>query len=223
VSSHVRKGFKTRLESKQIEIDVLTRFGDYLFLFECKHSLLPCNPHEMRTSYEHMKKAASQLTIIRDLLDDGDVELELYRRLGWDLPPASEIITCIVSCNGMFPGLTMRGHPIYRWSELKNVIESGLVRVGRVRVEENEGEIHLDSDHVVERSLWDGDELTPSFLRRYIKEGLLRDILYGAMVKREPAYQLEECKLVFSTFSLNAVTAQRNFEQVFGAGSSAGT
>ena len=107
-SPHVRKGFGTTLKGRKIEIDVLARFGDYLFVFECKHSLLPCNPHELRTSYDHIKKAASQLTTIKELLAQKEVEAELYRRLGWALTPASEIITCIVSCNGMFPGLDHR-------------------------------------------------------------------------------------------------------------------
>jgi hypothetical protein len=35
VSPHVTKGYHTTLMGRKIEIDVLTRFGDYLFVFEC--------------------------------------------------------------------------------------------------------------------------------------------------------------------------------------------
>jgi len=133
VSPHVRKGFQTTLNGRKIEIDVLARFGNYLFVFECKHSLLPCTLHELRTSYDHIKKAASQLTTVKELLAQKEVEAELYRRLGWALTPASAIITCIVSCNGMFPGLAIGGHPVRRWAELQNVIESGVISVGSVR------------------------------------------------------------------------------------------
>ena len=62
VSLHVGKGYHSTLMGRKIEIAVLTRFGDYPFVLECKHSLLPCNPHESRTSYDYVKKAASQLT-----------------------------------------------------------------------------------------------------------------------------------------------------------------
>ena len=157
------------MKGRKIEIDVLARFGDYLFVFECEHSLLPCNPHELRTSYDHIKKAASQLTTIKELLAQKEVEAELYRRLGWALTPASEIITCIVSCNGMFPGLAIGGHPVRRWAELQNVIESGVVRVRSVRFTRRDGGIGIEADSIevdglVEGSLWDGPELTPDFL-----------------------------------------------------------
>ena len=214
VSEQVRKGFETTLKGKKIEIDVLARLGDYLFVFECKHSLLPCNPHEMRTSYEHMKKAASQLTNIEGLLAQKDVELEMYRRLGWNLAPASEIIACIVSCNGMFPGLVIGGHPIRRWPELRNAVESGLVRFGAVRFTENESGMGVESEDLAERSLWDGPELTPGFLRKYIKEGFLRDAFYRAMVHVEPAYQFDKRKLVFSSFVLDMAAVQQNVEEL---------
>ena len=218
-SPHVRKGFGTTLKGRKIEIDVLARFGDYLFVFECKHSLLPCNPHELRTSYDHIKKAASQLTTIKELLAQKEVEAELYRRLGWALTPASEIITCIVSCNGMFPGLSIGGHPVRRWAELQNVIESGVVRVGSVRFTRRDGGIGIEADSIeadglVEGSLWNGPELTPDFLRKYIKEALLRDSMFSAMVKVERAYQLGRWTLVFSSFGLDADAAQENVEKL---------
>jgi hypothetical protein len=220
VSPYVRKGFAATLKGTKIEIDVLARFGDYLFVFECKHSLLPCNPHELRTSYDHIKKAASQLTTIKELLAQEDVEAELYRRLGWALTPASEIITCIVSCNGMFPGLVIGGHPVRRWPELQNAIESGVVRVGSVHFTRRDGAIGIEADTIkaddlVERSLWGGPELTPDFLRKYINEGFLRDALFGAMVNVERAYQLDKWTLVFSSFALDPDAAQENVEELF--------
>jgi len=222
-SPHVRKGFGTTLKGRRIEIDVLTRFGDYLFVFECKHSLLPCNVHELRTSYDHIKKAASQLTIIKELLTQKEIEAELYRRLGWALTPASEIVTCIVSCNGMFPGLAIAGHPVRRWAELQNVIESGVVRVGSIRFTRRDGGAGIEADSIepdglVEASLWDGPELTPEFLRKYIKESLLQDSMFSAMVKVEQAYQLGKRTLVFSSFGLDAVAAQENIEKLVSRG-----
>ena len=219
VSPHVRKGFRTTFKGRKIEIDVLARLGDYLFVFECKHSLLPCNPHELRTSYDHIRKAASQLTTVKELLGEKEVEAELYRRLGWALTPASEIITCTVSCNGMFPGLAIGGHPVRRWAELQNAIESRVVRVGSVRFTRRDGGIgseadSIEADSLVERSLWDGPKLTPDFLRRYIKEGLVQEALFGAMVKVERLYQLDRRKLVFSSFALDMDAAQQKLGEL---------
>src|ERR1700730_7684382 len=112
-------------------------------VFAASRSYLP-----NRTSYDQIRKAASQLTTVKELLAQKEVEAELYRRLGWALTPASEIITCIVSCNGMFPGLAIGGHPIRRWAELQNVIESGVISVGAVRFTQRDGGIGNEADSI---------------------------------------------------------------------------
>ena len=43
------------------EIDVIAYLDGQIFIFECKNPLIPCNAYEMRTSYDHIHKAASQL------------------------------------------------------------------------------------------------------------------------------------------------------------------
>lgn len=213
-SGLVRKGFATVFGEKAIEIDVVFRFGNYLFLFECKHALHPCNAHELRNSYEHMKRGAQTLTRIIDLLKDNDVEVELYKRLGWDVPPATEIVTCIVSCNGMFPGLSISGHPVRRWPELWNMIESGVVRVGSIRVVEEDGKLGVQDDYVVERKLWSGPELRPEFLRGYIMGERTHQALFGAMIPWERRFRLGESELIFSTFLLDPMAAQKQIEDL---------
>ncbi len=214
VSGYVRKGFTTTLGGKDIEIDVVSRFGEYLFVFECKHALHPCNVHELRTSYEHMKKAALTLTRIVDLLSRKDIEAEFYRRLGWDVAPATDIVTCIVSCNGMFPGLSISGHPIRRWTELKNMIESGTVRIGSMQVVEDDGGLGIQPDGLVERNVWGGPELTPRFLREYVRGVWLRTMLFGAMVSWERRYYLKTWELAFPTYAFDLVAAKKSIENL---------
>jgi len=211
-SENVRKGFETVLNGKKVEIDVACRFGEYLFLFECKHALLPCNVPELRTSYDHMKKAAKQLSRIRALLTDGETEQEFYKRLNWDVGPAKEIVTCIVSCNGMFPGLSISGHPIRRWAELKNMVETGIVRIGSIEVEEDESGLNVRTEDLVERSLWDEAQLSPEFLREYIAGDWLQTTFFNSMVEWERSYRLEDWELVFSTYVLDAGAVKRVIE-----------
>jgi hypothetical protein len=52
VSLHLEEGYHTTLMRRKIEIAVFTCFGDYLFVCKYKHSLLPCSPNELRTSYD---------------------------------------------------------------------------------------------------------------------------------------------------------------------------
>lgn len=214
IRGYVRKEFGTTLGGKDIEVDVVSRFGEYLFVFECKHALNPCNVHEMRTSYEHMKKGALTLTRIAALLLERDIEVEFYRRLGWDVVPAAEIVTCIVSCNGMFPGLTILGHPIRRWTELRNIIEFGTVRVGSVEVIEDESGLGVQTDDLVERNVWGGSELTPRFLREYVREGWLHKKLFGAMVNCERRYRLKTWELAFPTYALDLAAAKKSIEDL---------
>lgn len=214
VTSYVRQGFSTVLAGKTIEIDAVSRFGDYLFIFECKHALHPCNPHEMRTTYEHLKKGAETLSTIQGLLSDKATETELYKRLGWSVEPAVAVTSCIVSCNGMFPGLTIAGHPVRRWPELKNMIESGIVRAGSVRVVNGPDGPSLDETDLVERSLWNGPGLTPDFLREYITGGKVQERLFAPMIPWEREFRLNTSLLVFDTFLLDLEAARRDIEQL---------
>lgn len=106
------------------------------------------------------------------------------------------------------------------------MIESGVVRVGSVRFTRRDGAIGIEADSIeaddlVEGSLWNGPSLTPDFLRRYIKEGLVRDMFFSAMVKVERAYQLDRWTLVFSSFGLDADAVQQNLGKLLSRGQSA--
>ena len=205
VCGHVEKTFETTLGGQKIEIDVICRFEDHLFIFECKHALPPCNMFELRTSYDHMKKAAKSLTRVRELLKRRDLEQELYKRLGWNCQPSLDMVTCIVSCNGMFPALSLEDHPIRRFWELTNMIDSGDVRFGVVNVEEGTDGTYINQDEVMERNVWEGSTLTPRFLRRYIQEDLLHKPIFEAMVEVERRYRIENKNIIFSTFGLDPV------------------
>ena len=215
VCQYVRKTFNTKLEGEEIEIDVIARFGDILFVFECKHPLLPCNLHELRTSYDHMKKGAATLTRIAELITKPGLENQLYQRLGWKLDPAERIVTCIVSCNGMFPGMSMEGHPIRRWAELKNMIEFGTIVVSRDVPENEFNDSSGQDEHLLELSLWEGSKLTPELLRRYICENLLLAPTFQAMIEWDRSYRIGRSKLTFSTFLLDASALRKNLIALF--------
>ena len=210
----VKKTTEIDVDGERFEIDVLARFGSILFVFECKHPLLPCNVHELRTSYDHMKKGAATLTRVMKMLGREGRERELYRRLGWEVKEAKEIVTCIVSCNGMFPGLTIDGHPIRRWRELRNMIETGTVRMRRIDGDTAAAEGDDEEEDVQELTLWDGPAATPEFLRRYLRNDLLHKAVFSSMVDWERSYRLGKTKLTFSTFLLDPVAFGENMRQL---------
>ena len=185
-------------------------------MFECKHPLIPCNMHELRTSYDHIRKGGNTLTRIVELLKNPNLETEFYRRLGWELKPAEEIISCIVSCNGMFPGLSVDGHPVRRLPELVNMIESGTIRI----ISENYEIAEIDSDtgggRMQELDLRKGANLTPEFLRQYINEDLLHASTFRAMMEWDRKYRIGKWTLTFSTFLLDAIALRKELVERFG-------
>jgi len=206
-SPQVRQEYKTKLKGQQIEVDVLCRFEDKLFLFECKHAYFPCNRFELRTSYKHIQTAAKQLTRIVGLLEDPKTELELYRRLGWPEKPVNEFITCIVSCNGMFPGLRLNGHPVRRIGELINMIQTGHVGFTAASVIEADDGLDVEVSQPFSRVLWDGDTVTSSFLRDYIKNDKLNMAHFESLIDISMHWEIDDHTLTFHTYAMDVDSA----------------
>jgi hypothetical protein len=202
-SSMVQIEYETKFGQQKIELDVICRFGEFLFIFENKHSLLPCNVFELRTSYKHMKTAASQLSKIANILTHEKTELELYRRLGWKVGPARKIITCIVSCNGMFSGLRIDGHPVRRFRELLNMIETGHVSFHRVSVTQDEMGLDVADNAETDYHLWQSSALRPEFLRDYIASDLLQGPMFDSMVELNRTFDLNGLQLEFQSYALD--------------------
>lgn len=198
-----RDEYETEIDGKKIELDAICRFGDFLFIFECKHALLPCNPHELRTSFKHMHKGAEQLSRARELISRPGNELELYRRLGWDVRPAKKIITCIVSCNGMFSGLRIDGNPVRRWAELANMLETGIVNTANIAVSEGPNGPDVKAEGWVSRCLWNGPELTPSFLHDYLEGDVLSNVMFNSMIAHRRTFAMGDRDLTFASFAMD--------------------
>ncbi|MGO4319608.1 hypothetical protein, partial [Agrobacterium sp. MCAB5] len=202
------------LEGQKIEIDVVCRFGNDLFLFECKHPVLSCNVHELRTSYKHMNHAAYQLDRLMNLLCEPAIEKEFYRRLDWPVGPSDTIVTCIVSGNGMFSGLRVAGHPVRRLPELVNMIRTGVIRTISASVENDGGLPTVAKEELVERCLWEGQSLTPAFLRTYLEDDRVSSMLFDAMFEYEQIFALDEWRLSFVSYALDIEAAAAAVENL---------
>lgn len=202
-----REEYETKLDGERIELDAICRLGDFLFIFECKHSLLPCNPHELRTSFKHMRTGAKQLSRARQLISRPGNEVELYRRLGWELEPSKKIVTCIVSCNGMFSGLRIDGNPVRRWAELANMIETGIVNTANIVASDGPNGLNIKAEGWQSRCLWNGHELTDAFLHDYLEDDILCNTMFGSMVEHLRTFDLGDRRLVFESYALDIRTA----------------
>jgi hypothetical protein len=121
----VRSGFTTRIAGEKRETDIFAWRDGNLFIFECKNAYHPCSPHEMRNSFEHIKKGREQLDIRLEWLQNSSHQAALFKALGWDIPPTNEIHTGIVIANRVFSGSMQGRHPVRQAHELINVVLRG--------------------------------------------------------------------------------------------------
>lgn len=158
-------GFKVGVEvqdskkSKTGDTDLIAYRDGVLYLFECKNAYHPCNPHEMRNSYDHIRKAGKQLTLRQQKFGETAYQTKVWQQLGWDVPPPVKIHTAVLIANRVFTGSNIGGHPVRQAHEFINVVARGEIRAP-------EAVYHF----------WDSNELSTADLDRYLsRDGLLSD------------------------------------------------
>jgi len=150
---------KDSKKSETGDTDLVAYRDGVLYLFECKNAYHPCNPHEMRNSYDHIRKAGAQLTLRQQKFGEAAYQTKVWQTLGWEVPSPVAIRTAVLIANRVFTGTRIDGHPVRQAHEFINVVSRGEIR---------------GPDKVYR--FWDGDALTTADLDRYLSdEGLLGD------------------------------------------------
>lgn len=141
VASLLRSHFKNvsinrRVQSPEgnTDIDIVVLEGRRLYLFECKHSVFPTEPHEMRDVWEDIEKGVRQLQTATTVLSNPQ-RLQSYLA-GWFPGRKSrdglhlEIVRCVVSSHRIFSGLEREGVSIRDYSSLARLAEGGVISIG---------------------------------------------------------------------------------------------
>ena len=121
----------TKKESTDIDVVVLE--GDALYLFECKHSVPPTGPHEMRDIWEDIEKGASQLQVAMKVLSDPERRQSYIA--GWfpdarKRPVELRIIPCVLCSHRIFSGLQYQGIPIRDFASFALLTGDAVVGMG---------------------------------------------------------------------------------------------
>ena len=203
-----KRNISYRYNNQEGEIDFLYLSGNHLFLCECKNSLHPCNPFELRTSYDYIRKAASQLSKLTQLFNDLQFRLHIESLSGITFPPTVNLHTCIVSGNRMFSGLVESGHPVRPVYEMCNFITSGNMRVHTTSARPSGGT-------TTDFSLWASDHFTPDDLVAYLSINPLYSSRFDAMHPCYKELQIKYTKLVYETYILNSEEQIANFKQSY--------
>jgi hypothetical protein len=176
------------------EVDVIALFGGFLFAFECKNSLLPASPYEIRTSYDHIVRAARQLSRFAELYRQNEFRDYLAARLRWPIGHDTQLVTCIIVGNRMFPGLRLEGHAVRASYEMANFITTGTIIIAGNEVR-----------------LWSGPSFSGEDFRRYIQEDLLHRPAFDAMEDCTEEYVFGESVFRCKTYVLNMVALARQW------------
>ena len=155
------------------ELDVVTYAGDALFIFECKNTLHPCNVYEIRTSFDHIKRASEQLTRFLAIWANPAFRRYLSALTGWSFPSELPAFTCIITGNRMFTGYRINRHPVRSVFELRGFVTEGTVQIANQA-----------------RRFWKSERITPDDLRSYLMDDTLHKPQLDSMARILHPYQL---------------------------------
>lgn len=146
------------------DVDVLAVVDNTLYIFECKHTLHPINVYDMRTTFDYIQKAESQLDKIKNEYESGSLKMIIETKLGSSLGHIDNVSYSIILSNKLFSGNT-RKYPIRHINELTNIIEEG-------RFKTNDGIF----------SIWQGDDMASQDLDNFLgTNNAALNILYESL------------------------------------------
>jgi hypothetical protein len=192
---HVGVEVKASASSATGDTDVLAYRDGVLYLIECKNAYHPCNAHEMRNSYDLIVKAGEQLTLRQQKFGEKEFREQVWKTLGWDMPPPTAVRTAVLIANRVFSGTTIEGHPVRQAHEFINVVVRGETRRIGVQGEVREAELVY--------KFWDGDELTTADLDRYLSQSGLIGDHFASLTSSNYGCDFGTYKLVFESWSFD--------------------
>lgn len=172
------------------DIDVCALFQDTLFVFECKHTLHPVNSYDLRTTYDYIRKAESQLDKINQSFQDGKLLEILENKLKIKTDKIKKIVSCIVLSNRTFNGNIFK-YPVRYINEVDNMLTTGTMRTefGTFRV-------------------WPNESLTLDFMLDYFSlTNKLTTLLMDSLSKKTLTYEYAKSKILFDTYYLKSEIA----------------
>ena len=184
--STVAENTKLKVDGHELEIDVVAIFERRLLVVECKNAFHPCGAHELRTSYDHILKAASQLDRLTNALRKVEVRNQLIKQLSGESGEVEEILTCIVTANRLFNGYQIGDHPVRQANEMMNMIVGGVASFG-------EEEIRL----------WRDNDFQAEDLLDYLAGSTIQFELFDALEEICYRYEFGSSRMVVSSYALD--------------------
>lgn len=196
ISSFFKKDIEYKFNGQEGEIDVIAVIDNYLFVFECKNSLHPTSPFELRTSYDYIRKGANQLTNFRNFWKEQSFKDYLSSKIGFNSSLPSELYTCIITGNRMFSGWSEQGHSIRPIYEFRNIVQSGKISPKLLDI----------SDKTLESltfRVWKGDTFSVEDLIDYINGDSLHQYYFDSMISIKEELRISNVTISKKTYALD--------------------
>lgn len=193
----MRANVKYRYQGRDGEIDFLAWSDTRLYIIECKNAIMPTSSHEIRATYEHIKKASRQLDLSMEALSSDSVQKTYFSQ--WKISRGKRTIhTCILLGNRIFTVPNGLKHPIRYAYELNMVLTSGIINsnLGQwscwadEQFSDNDLARFLSNDDPLSRSFIDAMKPYTETLRCQGKHIQLKSYIYNALLhlKKEDEY-----------------------------------
>jgi hypothetical protein len=158
-----------------------------VFIAECKDAIHPVDSFEMRTTFYHIRKAASQLSFIMEALSDQQFLEKLCNRLNLNSADIKHIQPVIVLSNNKLWGYNFNGFPVRNVREIKGFMHSG-----------NWNYSSISEDGVMKFKLWSGDEFKVEDLINYCNKTGPHSTWFDACIEKHFKYGEKIFKRIFA-------------------------
>lgn len=169
--------FKTDSQ-KESDIDILAVRGDTALIIECKDSIAPVGPFELRTAYERLVKARHQLEFQLAALRDIKFVETLKKNRGINLTNIKHFCPVILMSSRQFWGYEFHSFPVRNVHEFASFISGG------------EFSMQLPGESEEVFGLWSGDELSNADVVKYLsRDGRPHNFFFDSMRQYELTYK----------------------------------
>lgn len=178
------------------EIDLVVIYGKIIFFFECKHSLHPASFFDLRTTFDHIKKAETQLDYINKVFQEKSLNKIIMDKYQIDLSEVEYACSSIVVSNRMFNGDVFR-YTVRNINEIENLLNEGVVRT-------KDGEFLL----------WETNCLSLNDLTNYFgRSNQILDLMYSSLSCKREIYDMTNPEIEFQTYYLDIDKADNLMEK----------
>jgi len=188
------------------EIDVFIVGKECVFAFECKNTIHPSSPFELRGAYQQLNDSVEQLNRLKRFYPDPKFREYLQKRLKLSDPLPTVLHVCTVTGVRTFAGLRWQGVPTRPLWELCNFLSSGVVTLNAA----SDGKVES-----VEFRLWKNEKFAETDLVEALSTDSFWELRLTAMEEVVHSYALRGKNLKFVTYAKNLATLVKLMENKY--------